>query len=70
MVNRQVSYPLLSEIIISVNWELGVRAGKISLKKMYILPKLDEIQLRKLKELNKVVSELLTFYCWDQGEKG
>lgn len=36
---------------------------------MYILSRPDEIQLRKLKELNKAVSKLLTFYRWDQGEK-
>lgn len=36
---------------------------------MYILSRPDEIQLRKLKELNKAVSRLLAFYWCDQGEK-
>lgn len=69
VVDRQVSYPLLSDNNLS-QLGVGVRAGKISLKKMYILSKPDEIQQRKLEDLNNLETKLLTFYWWDQGEKG
>lgn len=51
MVDRLVSYLLLSDNNLSQFQQLGVvvRAGKISLKEMYILSKPREIHLNNLK---------------------
>lgn len=58
MVDRQVSYPLLLANNLS-QLGVGVRAGKIRLKKVYVLSKPGELQLRKLEDLNDLETKLV-----------